>query len=108
MNKDATLTSTITGKAGDTWRKIGKGTFRLQGNGNNEAELNIGDGTTYLERKDGYAARHIRLASGRGTVVLSDEKQLKSQRTKIIPIRLVCLWYARRYFRFKWYFYRME
>ncbi|WGE64763.1 autotransporter outer membrane beta-barrel domain-containing protein [Actinobacillus equuli subsp. equuli] len=82
VNKDATLTSTITGKAGDTWRKIGKGTFRLQGNGNNEAELNIGDGTTYLERKDGYAARHIRLASGRGTVVLSDEKQLKITKNK--------------------------
>ncbi|WGE62620.1 autotransporter outer membrane beta-barrel domain-containing protein [Actinobacillus equuli subsp. haemolyticus] len=82
VNKGATLTSTLTGQAGDTWRKIGEGTFRVQGSGNNEAELNIGDGTTYLERQNGYAASHIRLASGRGTVVLKDENQLKITQDK--------------------------
>ncbi|WGE76771.1 autotransporter outer membrane beta-barrel domain-containing protein [Actinobacillus equuli subsp. haemolyticus] len=82
VNKDATLTSTLTGKTGDTWRKIGEGTFRVQGSSNNEAELNIGDGTTYLERQNGYAASHIRLASGRGTVVLKDENQLKITQDK--------------------------
>ncbi|WGE66817.1 autotransporter outer membrane beta-barrel domain-containing protein [Actinobacillus equuli subsp. haemolyticus] len=82
VNKGATLTSTLTGQAGDTWRKIGEGTFRVQGSSNNEAELNIGDGTTYLERQNGYAASHIRLASGRGTVVLKDENQLKITQDK--------------------------
>ncbi|WGE52290.1 S6 family peptidase [Actinobacillus equuli] len=82
VNKGATLTSTLTGQAGDTWRKIGEGTFRVQGSGNNEAELNIGDGTTYLERQNGYAASHIRLASGRGSVVLKDENQLKITQDK--------------------------
>nr|WP_254240799.1 S6 family peptidase [Actinobacillus suis] len=82
VNKGATLTSTLTGQAGDTWRKIGEGTFRVQGSSNNEAELNIGDGTTYLERQNGYAASHIRLASGRGTVVLKDKNQLKITQDK--------------------------
>ncbi|MCK3657560.1 hypothetical protein A4G18_02210 [Pasteurellaceae bacterium Pebbles2] len=79
VNENATVISQLNGKQGDTWRKIGKGTLVIAGNGDQQAELNVGDGLVELNRTGGYAAHHIRLASGRGTVKLMQDNQIRQQ-----------------------------
>lgn len=77
VTEDNVVNSSINGKSGDTWRKLGTGTLLIKGEGNNEAEINIGEGTLILDRNNGYGAKHIRVASGRGKVILKGDNQLK-------------------------------
>lgn len=52
------------------WRKTGAGDLYIEGDGNNDALLNLGgSGTTYLNRQNGYAAYNV-LANNGSTVVL--------------------------------------
>ncbi|WP_439239746.1 autotransporter outer membrane beta-barrel domain-containing protein [Lonepinella sp. BR2474] len=83
INEGSTVTSELTGATGDTWRKIGKGTLVVNGNGNQLAELNVGDGLVQLNRDNGYAAHHIRLASGRATVQLMQDNQIRQENGEI-------------------------
>lgn len=57
-------------------RKIGNGTLIINGSGNNEGTLSLGDGLTILKQQNGYAAKIVKLGSGRATVRLTDEHQL--------------------------------
>ncbi len=58
------------------WRKIGDGNLHLVGTGNNEIFLNVGgNGATYLNQKNGYAAYNV-LANNGATVVINDVNQI--------------------------------
>ncbi len=58
------------------WRKIGEGNLHVAGTGNNEIFLNVGgNGKTYLEQTDGYAAYNVLTNSG-STVVIKDINQI--------------------------------
>lgn len=69
VDSGAVVTSRLTGAAGDEWRMVGEGIVRVEGSGQNNADLNIG-GTLLVElnRTDGYAARNIKINAG-GAVV---------------------------------------
>lgn len=59
------------------WRKIGDGDLYIEGTGDNDALLNLGgNGTTYLNRENGYAAYNV-LANNETTVVIQDIGQIK-------------------------------
>lgn len=64
--------------AADTpeWRKVGQGTLRVCGNGNNEVLLNVGGpGLTLLEQEKGYAAYNVLVNTG-STVRIADPQQI--------------------------------
>ncbi len=84
------VTSTLTGRQGDEWRIVGEnarlndaneyeiygGVFKLEGEGNNAVDLNLGVGVTvFLSREDGYAANNVQINTA-STVILSDDKQI--------------------------------
>lgn len=59
-----TLTYKLKINEGNIVRKIGKGTLVVNSIGNNEGDINIGEGTLVLSNSGGYAAKNIRLAKG--------------------------------------------
>ena len=71
-----TLTSTLTASPGQEWRKVGKGTLVIQGQGDNPSALNLGEGPTILARSQGKAASSILLVSGRPSLRLQGDNQL--------------------------------
>lgn len=76
VDAGTTLVSKLTGSAGDDWRKIGTGTFRIEGAGNNAVKLSLGEGLVELNRTGGYAADDVLITSGRGTVRLLGANQI--------------------------------
>lgn len=59
------------------WRKIGEGDMYIEGSGDNNILLNLGgDGTTYLQRENGYSAYNV-LANNGTRVVIRDIGQIK-------------------------------
>lgn len=80
IEKDSILTSRLTGSRGDIWSKIGQGTLVIEGSGDNDVDLNVGDGVTRLNRSGGHAAQNIRIGSGRATVQLTGDGQLDGTR----------------------------
>lgn len=71
----------INGVKGDNLHKIGTGTLIVNASGENEGGLKTGDGVTILKQqpdKNGkvQAFSSVNIASGRPTVVLSDDKQV--------------------------------
>ena len=75
--------STLTGNSNHMyeWRKIGGGDFYIEGSGNNHILLNVGgEGSTYLNRTNGYAAYNVLVNNG-STVVISDVNQIKRDLT---------------------------
>lgn len=76
IRKGTTVTSTLTAKNGQEWRKVGKGTLIIEGNGDNPASLNLGDGQTILNRENGKAASSVMLVSGRPALRLQGDNQL--------------------------------
>ena len=75
--------STLTGNPNHMyeWRKIGGGDFYIEGSGNNHILLNVGgEGSTYLNRTNGYAAYNVLVNNG-STVVISDVNQIKRDLT---------------------------
>ncbi|MBQ9759155.1 MAG: hypothetical protein IJW12_05215, partial [Opitutales bacterium] len=58
------------------WRKVGDGNLHIAGTGDNEIFLNLGgNGKTYLEQTDGYAAYNV-IANNGATVVISYINQI--------------------------------
>lgn len=58
------------------WRKTGKGDLYIDGEGNTNALLNVGgEGTTYLQQTNGYAAYNVLVNTG-ATVVIRDVSQI--------------------------------
>lgn len=59
------------------WRKIGEGDLYIEGSGDNNILLNLGgNGTTYLQRENGYSAYNV-LANNGTRVVIKDVGQIK-------------------------------
>ncbi|GAJ65304.1 autotransporter outer membrane beta-barrel domain-containing protein [Edwardsiella piscicida] len=82
VDKDASVYWQVNGVKGDNLHKIGEGTLVIQGEGVNEGGLKVGDGTVVLQQqtdKDGrvQAFDSVNIASGRPTVVLSDNRQVQ-------------------------------
>lgn len=101
VNAGAELTLKLTATAGEEWRKVGEGTMTIAGEGNNEAVLRVGGGTTKydvsydedgniigcalgnigetrLNRTGGYAASSVRLEAGSAIIVLMQDGQFKT------------------------------
>ncbi len=58
------------------WRKTGAGNLHIEGSGDNDIFLNVGgEGKTYLNRENGYAAYNV-LANTHTTVVITDANQI--------------------------------
>ncbi|SMB80602.1 outer membrane autotransporter barrel domain-containing protein [Pasteurella testudinis DSM 23072] len=81
IGKDSTVTWKINGVENDFLHKIGEGTLKIEAKGKNLGSLSAGDGTTILaqqadEKGEVQAFDKVRLASGRPTVVLGDNKQV--------------------------------
>ncbi|EPE9147349.1 autotransporter outer membrane beta-barrel domain-containing protein [Escherichia coli] len=71
----------VNGVKGDNLHKIGEGTLTIQGTGINEGGLKAGDGTVVLKQQADsngqvQAFSSVNIASGRPTVVLTDDRQV--------------------------------
>ena len=71
----------VNGVKGDNLHKIGEGTLTVQGTGINEGGLKVGDGKVVLNQQadnkgQEQAFSSVNIASGRPTVVLTDERQV--------------------------------
>lgn len=101
VNGGANLTLALTATSSEEWRKVGEGIMTIAGEGNNEAVLRVGGGTTIynvdrdeagniigcslgnlgetrLEREGGYAASSVRLEAGVASIVLMRDGQFKT------------------------------
>ncbi|HDO5801215.1 TPA: autotransporter outer membrane beta-barrel domain-containing protein [Salmonella enterica subsp. enterica serovar Typhimurium] len=81
ISRDAVVTWKINGIKGDNLHKVGTGTLKVNGTGINEGGLKVGDGTVVLsqrpdENNSVQAFSSVDIASGRPTVVLSDNRQV--------------------------------
>lgn len=79
IDANASLTLKLDGEATDAIHKIGKGKLTIAGDGNQLSPLNIGDGLVELNRNNGTATPHLKLASGRATVRLMQDGQLNNR-----------------------------
>ena len=65
---------------GDRLSKLGTGTLLVNGKGKNLGDISVGEGTVVLDQKaengQQQAFNQVGLASGRGTVVLANDKQV--------------------------------
>lgn len=71
----------VNGVKGDNLHKIGEGTLTVQGTGINKGGLKVGDGKVVLNQQADnkgqvQAFSSVNIASGRPTVVLTDERQV--------------------------------
>lgn len=81
VDKGVTLNWLVNGAKNDNLHKIGEGTLVVNGSGVNEGGLKVGDGTVILnQQKDEngnvQAFDNVNIASGRPTLVLSDDQQV--------------------------------
>ncbi|EKJ2265603.1 hypothetical protein PHM85_004825, partial [Escherichia coli] len=82
INDNINVKWQVNGQKNDALHKIGKGTLHINGSGKNEGDLRVGDGTVVLNQKadangNVQAFNKVTITSGRPTVVLSDEHQVK-------------------------------
>lgn len=81
VDKDASVNWQVNGVKGDNLHKIGKGSLIVQGAGINEGGLKVGDGKVILNQQvdnngQVQAFSSVNIASGRPTVVLTDDRQV--------------------------------
>lgn len=81
VDKKASVNWQVNGVKGDNLHKIGEGTLTVQGTGINEGGLKVGDGKVVLNQQADnkgqvQAFSSVNIASGRPTVVLTDERQV--------------------------------
>ena len=81
VDKGVSVNWQVNGEAGDNLHKIGEGTLTVQGTGINEGGLKVGDGTVVLKQQADsngqvQAFSSVNIASGRPTVVLTDDRQV--------------------------------
>ncbi|MDH2924276.1 IgA-specific serine endopeptidase [Nicoletella semolina] len=81
IDKGKQVTWQVKNPKGDRLSKIGEGTLYVNGEGENLGDISVGDGTVILaQRRDSrnkqQAFNEVGIVSGRGTVVLSDNKQV--------------------------------
>ncbi|EFJ2868918.1 autotransporter outer membrane beta-barrel domain-containing protein [Escherichia coli] len=81
VDNGVSVTWQVNGVKGDNLHKIGEGTLTVQGTGINEGGLKVGDGKVVLNQQADnkgqvQAFSSVNIASGRPTVVLTDERQV--------------------------------
>lgn len=81
VDKGVSVNWQVNGVKGDNLHKIGEGTLTVQGTGINEGGLKVGDGKVVLKQQADnkgqvQAFSSVNIASGRPTVVLTDEQQV--------------------------------
>ncbi|ELG93108.1 outer membrane autotransporter barrel domain-containing protein [Escherichia coli KTE146] len=81
VDREASVNWQVNGVKGDNLHKIGEGTLTVQGTGINEGGLKVGDGTVVLNQQADnkgqvQAFSSVNIASGRPTVVLTDDRQV--------------------------------
>ncbi|EEW8433881.1 autotransporter outer membrane beta-barrel domain-containing protein [Escherichia coli] len=81
VDKEVSVNWLVNGEAGDNLHKIGEGTLTVQGTGINEGGLKVGDGKVVLSQQADskgqvQAFSSVNIASGRPTVVLTDDRQV--------------------------------
>ncbi|EIG41040.1 temperature-sensitive hemagglutinin tsh autotransporter, partial [Escherichia coli B799] len=81
VDKGMSVNWQVNGVKGDNLHKIGEGTLTVQGTGINEGGLKVGDGKVVLNQQADnkgqvQAFSSVNIASGRPTVVLTDERQV--------------------------------
>ncbi|HAV2168366.1 TPA: autotransporter outer membrane beta-barrel domain-containing protein [Escherichia coli] len=81
VDKEASVNWQVNGVKGDNLHKIGEGTLTVQGTGINEGGLKVGDGKVVLNQQADnkgqvQAFSSVNIASGRPTVVLTDDRQV--------------------------------
>lgn len=81
VDKGVSVTWQVNGVKDDSLHKIGEGTLTVQGTGINEGGLKVGDGKVVLNQQADnkeqlQAFSSINIASGRPTVVLTDDRQV--------------------------------
>ncbi|MGL9585253.1 S6 family peptidase [Escherichia coli] len=81
VDKGVSVNWQVNGEAGDNLHKIGEGTLTVQGTGINEGGLKVGDGKVILNQQADskgqvQAFSSVNIASGRPTVVLTDDRQV--------------------------------
>ncbi|EGJ4498214.1 autotransporter outer membrane beta-barrel domain-containing protein [Escherichia coli] len=81
VDRKASVNWQVNGVKGDNLHKIGEGTLTVQGTGINEGGLKVGDGKVVLNQQADnkgqvQAFSSVNIASGRPTVVLTDERQV--------------------------------
>lgn len=69
---------------GDRLSKLGKGTLNVSGTGVNQGDISVGDGTVILAMNSDangqkQAFNKVEIVSGRSTVVLADDSQIKPE-----------------------------
>ncbi|EIA8837832.1 autotransporter outer membrane beta-barrel domain-containing protein [Salmonella enterica] len=81
VDREASVNWQVNGVKGDNLHKIGEGALTVQGTGINEGGLKVGDGTVVLNQQADskgqvQAFSSVNIASGRPTVVLTDDRQV--------------------------------
>ncbi len=81
VDKGVSVNWQVNGVKGDNLHKIGEGTLTIQGTGINEGGLKVGDGKVILNQQADnkgqvQAFSSVNIASGRATVVLTDDRQV--------------------------------
>ncbi len=79
INDGVTINWQVNGVKDDNLHKIGAGTLIVNGTGNNEGGLKVGDGTVILKQTNGQAFSSVNIASGRPNVVIDGENQVKTE-----------------------------
>lgn len=84
VDEGKTVDWQVNGLSGDVLHKIGAGTLLVNASGINNGALNVGDGTVTLAQRpdlsgDSQAFSSITLVSGRPTVKLAGENQIKAE-----------------------------
>ncbi|CAM3538112.1 S6 family peptidase [Pseudostreptobacillus hongkongensis] len=79
IDKNVNVNYNIISDKNTVIRKRGEGSLTLNGNSQNDVEVNIGEGSLILDNSNGYAASHIRVAQG-AKVVLNKENQLNDNK----------------------------
>lgn len=80
VNGNKTVNWQVKNPQGDRLSKLGTGTLLVNGKGKNLGDISVGEGTVVLDQKaengQQQAFNQVGLASGRGTVVLANDKQV--------------------------------
>ena len=79
IDKDVNVNYNIISDNKTVIRKRGEGSLTLNGNTQNNVEVNIGEGSLILDNSNGYAASHIRVAQG-AKVILNKDNQLNDNK----------------------------
>lgn len=80
VNGNKTVNWQVKNPQGDRLSKLGTGTLLINGKGKNLGDISVGDGTVILDQKaengQQQAFNQVGITSGRGTVVIANDKQV--------------------------------